>query len=180
MKRNRSVVASLIAAVLCAFALYLAADAQKPAPRAERITPPTGAEIAAAARKARLDLTRSGTGQVLGKSVKFTPAATFSRADSAIESGVFLGVMENSAAGDESGLPPGRYNVYVAKVRGVWHAYAESNGVIVREAARAEVSTGGNPSVKPTFFEPGWGASITVKVTWGDTYSVSVTAKVWW
>ena len=71
------------------------------------------------------------------------------------EDGVFLGVLENGAAGDETGLPPGRYNLYAAQVGGVWKGYAESNGQIVRQAIRAS-TTPGTPGAKPQFNERGW------------------------
>jgi hypothetical protein len=67
----------------------------------------------------------------------------------------YLGVLENGLAGDETGLPAGQYDVFVANVKGSWVGYAVSNGQVVRRAIRTSVSNTGG-SAKPVFSEPGW------------------------
>jgi hypothetical protein len=121
-----------------------------------RNAPPSGTEIAAAARATKLDSTNVGTATMFSKPFTFTPSE-----DGAgnLEQGVFLGVLENGGAGDETGLPPGRYNLFVASVAGRWRAYAEAKGQVVREAAKTTVtSTGRGGQVRPRFLEKGWQA----------------------
>src|SRR5687768_17908815 len=69
-----------------------------------RTTPPTGAEIAAAARDAALDAAGTVRATVLGKPFKFTPARQDTSASPDATTGTYLGVLENGAAGDETGL----------------------------------------------------------------------------
>jgi hypothetical protein len=75
-----------------------------------------------------------------------------------LKAGQVVGQLENDAAGDETGLPPGKYNLYVARVDGRWRAYAESGGQIVKEAARADVQSSGQAPTgkKPQFRAQGW------------------------
>lgn len=56
-----------------------------------------------------------------------------------LKAGQIIGVMENGAAGDETGLPRGRYNLFVAYVDGQWRGYAESGGKIVSPAIRTSI-----------------------------------------
>ena len=114
---------------------------------AERVTPPSGAEIAAAARAAALDVANATTATLSGKSFRFTPARGNASGNEA-----FAGVLENGAPGVRTGLPTGRYNVYVARVNGQWKAFAESGGQIVRETLDVTVSPG-TPGAKPYFIE---------------------------
>lgn len=120
---------------------------------------PSGAEIAAKAREVRFDQANVGVGEFQGKKMMFTPA-DFSHLKSVedFKAGQVVGLLENGAPGDETGLPPGRYHLFVAEVDGQWHAYAESRGQIVREAIRANVEAGDRPasSKKPQFQEKGW------------------------
>ncbi|MCI0433094.1 MAG: hypothetical protein L0271_05510 [Gemmatimonadetes bacterium] len=131
------------------------AAAQRDTKPAPRTSPPTGTEIAAAARTATLDQANAGTATLFSKPFKFTPARP--AAGVYLEAGAFLGVLENGAAGDETGLPPGKYNVYVAQVGGQWRGYAESGGQIVRQAIRVTATPGqAGAGAKPTFTEKGW------------------------
>lgn len=154
-------IASRTAVVLAAL-VALAASSLKAQVQQQgdaRTTPPTGTEIAAAAKASRLDAANAATGVFQGKSMKFTPAQ--GRKDARLEdleAGAFAGVMETEATGDETGLPPGRYNVMIAKVGGQWKAYAESNGKIVRESARCDLKQASSRITdrKPLFVEKGW------------------------
>jgi hypothetical protein len=127
-----------------------------------RPTAPNGSEIAAAARTARLDTGNAASATMFGKPFKFTPAQVKTKADTADEGkGAFLGVLENGAVGDETGLPPGKYNLFVANVTGQLKGYAEANGQIVKEAIRA-TSTPAQEGAKgrPQFNEKGWWVSV--------------------
>jgi hypothetical protein len=129
-----------------------------------RATAPGGAEIAAAARAARLDTGNAATATMFGKPFKFTPAQLPTKADKPDDgNGEFLGVLENGAVGDETGLPPGKYNLFFATVNGQPKAYAEANGQIVKEAIRA----GSTPAPegakgRPQFNEKGWSVNVYV------------------
>jgi hypothetical protein len=126
---------------------------------------PTGAEIAAKARAVRLDRANAGVGEFQGKRMSFTPALLpqFKSIDD-LKAGQVVGLLENGAVGDETGLPPGRYNLFVAEVDGQWRAYAEAGGQIVGEAIRTTIQTdegAGRPADqasrgKPQFIVQGW------------------------
>lgn len=136
-----------------------------------RQAPPTGAEIAAAAKAAKLDAANAGAASFHGKSMRFTPVER--RRDARIEdleAGAFVGVLENGAAGDETGLPAGKYDIMVAKVGDMWRAYAETGGKIIAEAARCdakrEEGAAAAGSGKPVFLEKGWCWTFCVNL-WG-------------
>ena len=134
-----------------------AADQRGQGPK-PRTTAPNGSEIAAAARGARLDTGNVATATMFGKPFKFTPAQLGTKADKPDDGkDGFLGVLENGAVGDETGLPPGKYNLYFANVNGQLKGYAEANGQVVKEAIRV-TSTPAPDGAKgrPTFIEKGW------------------------
>ncbi|MCI0433091.1 MAG: hypothetical protein L0271_05495 [Gemmatimonadetes bacterium] len=170
---RRSVRLMFGATLLLALAAQDAA-AQRDTKPAPRTSPPTGADIAAAARAASLDQANAATATLFGKPFRFTPASAQPAASA--EAGVFLGVLENGAAGDETGLPPGKYNVYVAQVAGQWRGYAESGGQIVRQAIRVTATpSNAGASAKPTFSEKGWCVEV---VSWNWTYPKTITITV--
>jgi hypothetical protein len=119
---------------------------------------PSGAEISAKARNVRLQHARAGYGKFDGKDMKMTPADLRAVAKSLedIKAGQVVGVLENGAEGDETGLPPGKYNLYVAHVDGEWKGYAEANGRIVSPAIRAMVTENAVASQEPQFMAQGW------------------------
>jgi hypothetical protein len=125
---------------------------------AARKEKPSGAEIAGRARSAVLDSANTMTGEKSGKKIKLTPATLDQvKSESDLEQGQFMGVLETEALGDETGLPPGKYNLFAAKVGNEWHVYAESGGTIVAEAVhiRAEKQQPGIRK-KPEFRAQGW------------------------
>jgi uncharacterized protein YjdB len=138
----------------------LAAASRATAQRGPRAEKPTGAEIALKARTARLDRANAGKGEFQGKPITFTPALLPPRAD--LASGQIIGVLENDVEGDETGLPPGKYDVFAARLEDGWHVYAASGGEIVREALRVEVvRRPGQPAEKKPRIRPkGWGVDI--------------------
>lgn len=120
---------------------------------------PSGREIAEKAKGVTLLPDRVIHGKKDGKNVKFTSAdLRHLKSPEEVESGQVIGVLETEIEGDESGLPPGKYNLYLKKVEGVWKVYAESGGKVVGQAARVEVKTQGKPSeeVLPRFEPEGW------------------------
>ena len=130
------------------------------AQRGPRADKPTGAEIALKARSARLDRANAGKGEFQGKPITFTPALLAPRAD--LAGGQVIGVLENEVTGDETGLPPGKYNVFAARLEDGWHVYAEANGEVVREALRVELvrRPGQAAEKKPRIRAKGWGVDI--------------------
>ena len=91
--------------------------------------------------------------------MKFTPAV-FEKTTTLkeIEDGVVIGELENELPGDESDLPAGKHNIFVTKINGEWHAYAESNGKTYK-AAKAkvkELSEDEIPKEHIKFGEKGW------------------------
>lgn len=119
---------------------------------------PHGSEIAAKAKATRFDRSNVGEGVFQGQRMAMTPANLKGVASSLddIKAGQVVGVLENGAAGDETGLPPGRYNLYVAYVDGQWQGYAEAGGQIVSPAIRAIVSEQPVAARAPQFHEQGW------------------------
>lgn len=132
-------------------------SAQRGAAPASRASAPNGAEIAAAARSGRLDPGSAATATLFGKSFKFTPVqAPTDKSSPEDGKGQFLGVLENGAAGDETGLPAGKYNLFVANVGGQQKCYAEANGQIVREGLRTTSTPAAGSNARPRFEEKGW------------------------
>ena len=128
---------------------------------------PSGAEIAQKARLAVLDSANSATAEKNGKKIKFTPANLDQvKGETELEEGQALGLLENEAPGDETGLPPGKYNLFAAKVGNDWHVYAESGGNIVGEGIRVRVEKGKGSKKKAEIRPEGF--TMTVKL--GDFY----------
>jgi uncharacterized protein YjdB len=146
--------------LLVALALAAALPAAAAAQRRARESAPSGAEIASKAKTARLDQANAVTGEFQGKKITFTPAVLAPRTDLGI--GQVIGVLENEVAGDETGLPPGRYSVMAAQLPDGWHVYAESGGRIVKEAVgvRLEKRAEGAADTRPRFRAKGWGYDI--------------------
>jgi hypothetical protein len=168
MVRSVCKTAGITAGLLLVVATGTWASGQRGDAPKSRATAPSGAEIAAAARAARLDTANAGTVTMFGKPFRFTPAQVKTKADRPDDgNGEFLGVLENGAVGDETGLPPGKYNLYVAIVNGQLKGYAEANGRIAKEAIRAS-STPAQEGAKgrPQFNEKGW----SVRVYFCSTY----------
>ena len=136
--------------------------AQKDEVLPSRSSAPSGAEIAGAARGVQLDAGSATTKTMFGKPFKFTPSRSAMSDKAADGKGVFLGVLENGAVGDETGLPPGKYNLYVANVNGQLKTYAEANGKIVREAIRTTQAPASPGPSAPRFGEKGWYVQVKV------------------
>jgi hypothetical protein len=77
---------------------------------------PTGQEIREKARAAKLDTSKAGKGEKQGKKATLTPAQlAHVRSVEDLENGEFVGVLDTEIEGDRAGLPPGRYNVFIAR-----------------------------------------------------------------
>lgn len=126
-----------------------------------------GSDVAARARKAQVDSERRAGAEMAGKKSHFTPSRLdHLRRTEELEEGQVVGVLDTDLAGDETELPPGRYNLFLRKGENdQWEAVAEADGRIVAKAARATVriekerpgaagKTGELPL--PEFRERGW------------------------
>jgi hypothetical protein len=120
---------------------------------AERKAAPTGQEIAGKAKAAKLDIANSTTAVVQGRKIKVTPA---NPARAQLADGEMVGVLDTELKGDETNLPPGKYNLFVAKVGEKWHCYAEQDGKIIEEAVGVTVDEKKPGPKKPMINPKGW------------------------
>ena len=121
---------------------------------------PPGREIAEMAKKMVREEGKVIQGMAGGKTVRFVGAKLdHLKKEVDVEAGAVIGILENEAPGDESGLPPGRYHLFAAKVNDKWEVYAESEGEVRGKAARVKVeqhTQEDRASLKGTFIEKGW------------------------
>jgi hypothetical protein len=131
-----------------------------------------GKEIADKAKGAKLNKGREATAKKDGKRVTFTPADLGKlKSEKDLEGGQVVGHLDTELPGDESGLPPGKYNLLLAKEGGKWVVHAESGGQVAGTAKDVKVDKHGvgkgqkgkRPD-KPKFGEKGW--------YWEETYVV--------
>ena len=115
---------------------------------------PTGKEISDKARAGSLDTTKRSTGEKAGKKSTLTPAHLgHVKKIEDLEDGQFIGVLDTEIAGDRANLPPGKYNMFIAKVGGDWQVHFESGGDIVAEAASVVERKDTPKEMKPRFRE---------------------------
>jgi len=120
------------------FAIVLMCVVAQPA-LAELKERPKGEDIANKAKKATLEKDRAATGTHEKKKCTFIPAdLSHIKTEKELENGHFIGQMNTELPGDLTKLPPGKYNLYLAKVKGEWHVYAESGGKIVEQAHKVK------------------------------------------
>ena len=135
----------------------------KPAPGKSgiRLGAPPGSYIAERLKAARIDEDRAVTGERDGKKITFTPARPTDNLDEAAQ-GYVLGILETEVEGDETGLPPGKYTIFAHNVGGEWEAFAEVDGVVVKQAltvtAHDVEGSGGDKGMKPKLdaSDDGW------------------------
>jgi len=146
-----------------------------------------GPEVAARARRAHVDSPRRTGAEMKGKKSHFTPAhLDHLRKKEELEEGQVVGVLDTELAGDETDLPPGKYNLFLRKSEDdEWEAVAEAEGRIVSKAARVTVrfekerpgaAKGPDELPLPEFREHGWcwwtpvcGFWVLVCICWWDT-----------
>jgi hypothetical protein len=115
---------------------------------------PTGKEISDKARAGRLDTTKVSTGEKAGKKSTFTPAHLgHLKKIEDLEDGQLIGVLDTEIAGDRANLPPGKYNMFIAKVGGDWQVYFGSGEEIVAKAASVVERKDTPNGMKPRFRE---------------------------
>ncbi|SRR5713226_4641990 len=114
---------------------------------------PTGTDIAQKAAKAQLASANTVSAQKEGKKIKFTPI-DFDAIQTVDDlDGKVVGVLETALPGES--LPPGKYDLFLAKSGNDWHVYAESGGTIVQDTTHVQISqsakTQGSKKPKITF-----------------------------
>lgn len=144
---------------------------------------PTGKDILAAARAAKYMKSSRASAKIDGKSCSFTPAEIFVHAPQAAGAGVIVGRIDTKLPGDETNLPAGMFNIYLANIKGTWRAYAEAKGKIVTEAKHVEVEAiegrGTRATAKPLFHPHGWCWSHTFHITYRKLIlTVKATIKI--
>jgi hypothetical protein len=160
---------SATSAVFVVIAASLLSTVMAYAQGTTRKAAPTGQEIAQKAKATKLDRAHATVAELKGKKIVFTPADLHQvKHPTELEAGRVIGTLETEAVGDETGLPPGNYHVFVAKVGDQWHAYAEAGGVVVKEAVRVRMERAKDRPLnpKPEFREEGWCFSCWVMGEW--------------
>ncbi len=131
---------------------------------------PTGKEIAEKSKKIKLKKEEAIESEKKGKKIKFTPAETPPlNSIEEFEDGLIIGALENELEGDETKLPPGKHNIFVAKINGEWQGYAESDGEIKAEAVKVSFTRhyfGDQKAEKPKFHPEGWCVTICILRIW--------------
>lgn len=94
---------------------------------------PGGSEIARKAKHVKLDHPREASAQKDGKRVTLIPARLEGVSEEELENGQVIAVLETELDEEDAGLPPGRYNQFLARVGGEWQVLAESGGTVVAE-----------------------------------------------
>lgn len=135
---------------------------------AELKAPPTGKEIAVRAKKVKLQRQGAAAGDIGKKTIAFTPSdLRHVKSDREVEDGLVIGRLDTKVTDrSEVNLAPGNYNVFLAKVRGEWHVYAEANGKVAHEFTGVTVEKGKEPGpTKAVFHHEGkWWVKICVWV----------------
>ena len=121
---------------------------------------PSGKEISEKSKKINLLKDKSIEAEKEGKKIKFTPVKLEQlNSVEELEDGQIIGILENELEGDETKLPPGKHNLFLANVEGKWNVYAEANGEIKAEATKVELKKhywGEQKAEKPKFHSEGW------------------------
>lgn len=93
---------------------------------------PTGGEILAKAKGARLSAANVGVHESRGHRVRYTSVdATTLRDIRDLERGAVIGVFDTDVPNAPNGIPPGRYNVFLSRTGGQWLVQVEANGNVV-------------------------------------------------
>ena len=100
---------------------------------------PTGKEIAEKSKHVKFDEEKAVKEIKEGKEIKFKPVKLKLEKIEDLEEGQIIGELEHEFDKTEGKLPPGKYNLYVAKVDGEWTSYAESDGEIKAESKKVKI-----------------------------------------
>lgn len=120
-----------LAALACGLLSLFAVPAS-----AQRVERPTGQEVSQRTAQAKLRAESALTAEESEASFKFIPADLRVKGVAALEGGAVIGILEVT---EKSGGGRRRYNLFLAKTRGQWRLYIESEKKIVGEIERVEV-----------------------------------------
>jgi hypothetical protein len=114
---------------------------------ADLASAPTGNQIAALAKRTQFNLQAAFSP---GAGVRVTPALPSAQP---LANGRVVALLRNQVALSQ-GLSPGQYHIYLARIRGTWRAFAESNGRLVAESAKVVLGPSGSSMADAMCF--GW------------------------
>src|SRR5438132_12068719 len=141
---------ALLAVVMLAAApMTLAAPKEKKNDR-ELDRRPSGNEIAEEDGKANFQKDRAFEKRY-GKAnevVRFVPAHIGGKTMEDYARGAVVGMLDIDRKGPETGLPPGKYHVFVKQIKGSWDAFYERDGHIVKDAVGVHFDDKGHPEPK--------------------------------
>ena len=96
---------------------------------------PSGNEIADEAGKAKFEKGRAVEKKYKnGDIVRFIPADRAKQTVGDYARGAVVGILDIDRKGEQTGLPAGKYHVYVKQVKNDWDAFYEKDGHIVKDA----------------------------------------------
>ena len=131
---------------------------------------PSGKEISEKSKKVKLLKDKSIEAEKKGKKIKLIPVELEAlNSVEELEDGQIIGILENELEGDETKLPPGKHNLFLANVEGKWNVYAEANSEIKAEATKVELRKhhwGEKKAEKPKFHSEGWCIGICIVSLW--------------
>jgi hypothetical protein len=100
---------------------------------------PRGKEIAEKAKSAKFLSEHSTTVKKDGKQITATPVNLRHVTEQELEQGQIIGLLETELDEQTTGLPPGAYHMFMAKISDQWHVLAESGGTLVAEGRDVQV-----------------------------------------
>jgi len=128
----------LVAAMMLLAAPVSAAPKEKEKDKKERLGDqdrPSGREIAAEAAKAKFEKNRAIEKKYKnGDVIRFIPADRDKETVGDFARGAIIGFLDIDRKGEATGLPAGKYHVYVKQVKGDWMSFYERDAKIVKDA----------------------------------------------
>src|SRR5436853_2608007 len=130
----------LLAVLMLAFSPAWAAPKDKKEKRDDNLSNerrPSGNDIADEAGRAKFDKGRAVEKKYKnGDIIRFVPVERSKSSDTVSDfaQGAVLGILDIDRKGDQTGLPAGKYHVYVKQVKNDWMSFYEKDGHIVKDA----------------------------------------------
>ena len=143
----------LLAVVMLAFSPAWAAPKDKKDKKDDNLGDqrrPSGGDIADEAAKAKFEKGKSIEKKLKnGDVIRFVPADR-GKNDTVgdFAKGAIVGLLDIDRKGEQTGLPPGKYHVYVKQVKSDWMSFYEKDGHIVKDAVGVKYLDPGSPEPK--------------------------------
>ena len=110
---------------------------------------PSGSESAQVATKAKFEKDRAVDKKYKnGDVIRFIPAKIGGEKMGDYAKGTVVGILDIDRKGEQTGLPAGKYHVYVKQIKNDWDAFYEKDGHIVKDAVGVKFSDKGHPEPK--------------------------------